>query len=88
MIKFPLFIYKRSKFMHVNQDLQSRQHCKSELLTYAGRRFLMKLEVSWESDPESHSHQDELKKMWTTSMCDMMDSRGDFPSRSHPISRW
>ncbi len=28
------------------------------------------------------------KEVWSPAMRDMMDGRGDFPPRSHPLTRW
>lgn len=48
----------------------------------------MKLEVSGESASSAHQPDERRKEAWTSAMFEMMDSRGDFPPRSHPISRW
>lgn len=73
------------------KDPHRQQHRKSEQLLYAGRRFVMKLEVSGGADLDSHTHsgpEDPDKQGWSSGMFEMMDHYGDFPPRSHPISRW
>ena len=48
----------------------------------------MKLEVSGESTSPANQADERRKEAWTPAMFEMMDSGGDFPPRSHPISRW
>lgn len=77
-----------------------RQHKKIERLSYAGRRFVVALEVCSGGGASAvdvgHAHHtssssggsDDVKKAWPTAMYQMMDTSGDFPPRTHHLSRW
>lgn len=61
-----------------------KQHRKVERIEYAGRKFVISLEVSG----NRRSSQTASEHDWAPAMHEMMDSTLDFPSKAHHISRW
>lgn len=71
-------------------------------MSYAGRRFVVALEVcsgttggGTSAVDAGHTHSsttsdggDDVKKAWPPAMYQMMDTSGDFPPRTHHLSRW
>ena len=75
--------------------MAGRQHRKTERVSYSGRKFVVSLEVcktagsSTETkEGQTSSSDGDAKRVWPRAMHEMMDSSGDFPPRTHHLSRW
>jgi len=94
--RVPALLYKESPVdgLLLLQEDSARQHNKSERLVYAGWRFVMTLVVSRDSETTPSPSATDTRQLddkmgaWSPVMVDMMDSRRDFPSDGHNITKW
>ena len=72
------------------QDLDTRQHSKSEVVAYGNRTFTATYYVSLGRGGGAGGHVQgkETVEEWPVAMRDMLDPTHDFLSTAHHISRW